>query len=58
MALAKRVGVSQVTISNIANGVHGPSLDVLRALVRETGITADEFLAIGAETPQSGSNAA
>jgi len=42
---AKRVGVTQVTVSNLVNGVHGPSMALLRDLVRETGLSADDLLA-------------
>jgi transcriptional regulator with XRE-family HTH domain len=44
-ALARRVGVSQPTIWNIANGKHSASTDLLKRICRETGLSADDLLA-------------
>lgn len=43
-AFAKRVGVSQPTIHNLVNGVHSASSDLLKRIVQETGLSADELL--------------
>lgn len=42
---ARRVGVSQPTISDILRGVHSPSVNLLRRIAQETGISIDELLA-------------
>lgn len=42
--LAKRCGVSQPTISDIVNGVHSPSLELLKRLTKVTGLSADKLL--------------
>jgi transcriptional regulator with XRE-family HTH domain len=42
--LARRCGVSQPTISDIVNGVHSPSMDLLKRLTKVTGLSADKLL--------------
>lgn len=43
--LARRVGVSQPTISDIINGVHSPSMELLKRLTKVTGLSADKLIA-------------
>lgn len=43
-ALAELVGVSQPTISDILSGKHSPSVDLLKKIIRVTGLSADELL--------------
>lgn len=42
---AKRVGVSQPTISDIIRGVHSPSVDLLKRIAKETRLSVDKLLA-------------
>lgn len=44
-AFAPRVGVSQPTLSNLINGVHSASADLLKRISRETGLSVDDLLA-------------
>lgn len=44
-AFAKRLGVSQATVSDWVNGEHMPSAERLVAISRETGISVDKLLA-------------
>lgn len=41
---ARRVGVSQPTISDIINKRHSPSVDLLKRIAKETGLSIDELL--------------
>lgn len=41
---AQRVGVSQPTISDLIRGKHSPSVDLLKRISRETGLSADALL--------------
>jgi transcriptional regulator with XRE-family HTH domain len=42
--LGKRLGVSQATVSDIINGVHSPSIPLLKRIAKETGVSLDELL--------------
>lgn len=44
-ALAAKVGASKSTISRVETGDQRPSFDLLQRLLKETGISADDFLA-------------
>lgn len=41
---ARRLGVSQPTISDIIRGVHSPSVKLLKRISEETGISVDQLL--------------
>ena len=44
----RRIKVSQATISDWITGATSPSLDNLREVSRETGLSFDELLGVGA----------
>lgn len=44
-AFAEDIGVSQPTIANLVNGVHGASNVLLKRISRKTGLSFDELLA-------------
>jgi len=44
-AFARRVGVSQPTISDIIRGEHFPSVELLKRIAKETGLSLDELVA-------------
>ena len=44
-ALARDVGVSQPVVSNLVNGVHSASSDLLKRISSRTGIYIDDLLA-------------
>lgn len=41
---ARRVGVSQATISDIIRGIHSPSVKLLKRLSKETRLSVDKLL--------------
>jgi transcriptional regulator with XRE-family HTH domain len=42
--LAERVNLTPGAVSQIASGLVNPSVDTLKALARETGLSVDELL--------------
>ena len=50
---ARRVGVSQPTISDILRGVHSPSVSLLKRIAHETGLSLDELLTPETDGPLS-----
>jgi len=50
---ARRVGVSQPTISDILRGVHSPSVNLLKRIAQETGLSLDQLLAPETTRPLS-----
>lgn len=44
--LAKRIGMSQSIVNNYCTGKHEPSLDVLVAICKELGESADYLLGL------------
>jgi transcriptional regulator with XRE-family HTH domain len=46
-AFARRVGVSQPTISDIVRGRHSPSVALLKRIAKETRLSVDKLLSGG-----------
>jgi len=41
---ARRVGVSQPTISDLIRGQHSPSVDLLKRIAKKTGLSLDQLV--------------